>query len=199
MVIVVDDDVEVLEATEMFLDSAGYDAIGHVSFEPLMENPGSIEADVMIVDVRLADDVDGIVAYSGLRAMGWNVPTIFVTGHGNIAMAVRAMRAGGVDFLDKPYLPQHLLKAIAEALAPEQSNEAEIAMMQRLLPAEAEVLAGLLAGKTNKQIATEMAISMRTVEVHRVSIMEKFNTRSLPDVVRIALKAARATEGGQSP
>ena len=199
MVIIVDDDLEVLEATEMFLESAGYDAAGYVSFDQLKANIGSIHADAMIVDVRLADDVDGIVAYSELRAMGWSVPTIFVTGHGNIPMAVRAMRAGAVDFLDKPYLPQRLLKSLADALAPEQDNRAALALMERLLPTEAEVLACLVAGKTNKQIAAELAISLRTVEVHRVSIMEKFETRSLPDVLRIALKAARLAETGLQP
>ena len=199
VVIIVDDDIEVLEATEMFLESAGYDAAGYVSFDQLKANIGSIHADAMIVDVRLADDVDGIVAYSELRAMGWSVPTIFVTGHGNIPMAVRAMRAGAVDFLDKPYLPQRLLKSLADALAPEQDNRAALALMERLLPTEAEVLACLVAGKTNKQIAAELAISLRTVEVHRVSIMEKFETRSLPDVLRIALKAARLAETGLQP
>ncbi len=199
VVIIVDDDLEVLEATEMFLESAGYDAAGYVSFDQLKANIGSIHADAMIVDVRLADDVDGIVAYSELRAMGWSVPTIFVTGHGNIPMAVRAMRAGAVDFLDKPYLPQRLLKSLADALAPEQDNRAALALMERLLPTEAEVLACLVAGKTNKQIAAELAISLRTVEVHRVSIMEKFETRSLPDVLRIALKAARLAETGLQP
>ena len=197
--IIVDDDLEVLEATEMFLESAGYDAAGYVSFDQLKANIGSIHADAMIVDVRLADDVDGIVAYSELRAMGWSVPTIFVTGHGNIPMAVRAMRAGAVDFLDKPYLPQRLLKSLADALAPEQDNRAALALMERLLPTEAEVLACLVAGKTNKQIAAELAIRLRTVEVHRVSIMEKFETRSLPDVLRIALKAARLAETGLQP
>ena len=199
VVIIVDDDIEVLEATEMFLESAGYDAAGYVSFDQLKANIGSIHADAMIVDVRLADDVDGIVAYSELRAMGWSVPTIFVTGHGNIPMAVRAMRAGAVEFLDKPYLPQRLLKSLADALAPEQDNRAALALMERLLPTEAEVLACLVAGKTNQQIAAELAISLRTVEVHRVSIMEKFETRSLPDVLRIALKAARLAETGLQP
>lgn len=199
VVIIVDDDLEVLEATEMFLDSAGYDAIGYVSFEALKPLVGAISADAMVVDVRLADDVDGIVAYAELRAKGWSVPTIFVTGHGNIPMAVRAMRAGAVDFLDKPYLPQRLLQTLAAALSPVQDSSADVAMMERLLPKEAEVLAGLVAGKTNKQIAADLAISQRTVEVHRVSIMEKFETNSLPDVVRIALKAARSNEHALLP
>ena len=137
-----------------------------------------------------------------LRRMGVGLPMVVVTGHADVPLAVRAMRAGAMDFVEKPYSEERILDVVAAAFAAmravdqrrllELQSEARVASLS---PRENEVLAALVAGKPNKIIGFELGISPRTVEVHRANLMEKLGVRSLPEAVRIGL-AAGISPGG---
>jgi two-component system response regulator FixJ len=114
---------------------------------------------------------------------------VVVTGHGDVPLAVRAMRAGAADFVEKPFGRERILSAIAEASERGAAAARSAALVASLTPREREVLAGLVAGKANKAIAGDLGISARTVEAHRAVIMEKLGARSLPELVRTALAA----------
>jgi two-component system response regulator FixJ len=148
----------------------------------------------VITDIRMAE-IDGMQLVQRLKSMGVALPIIVMTGHGDIAMAVDAMKAGVVDFFEKPFDDELIISAVRRAM--EQSSEgesreserSEIAMrVESLSGREREVLSGLLAGKANKVIAHDLDISPRTVEIYRANVMTKMHANSLSEVVRMALR-----------
>ncbi|HWS09724.1 MAG TPA: response regulator FixJ, partial [Xanthobacteraceae bacterium] len=147
----------------------------------------------IITDVRMPG-LSGIDLLRRVKELGIEVPVIVITGHGDVPLAVEAMRFGAVDFLEKPFDDEILLQSVRAALrqqagaAKRQSERAEIeSRLAALSPRERDVLAGLVAGRANKQIAFDLGISPRTVEIYRANLMDKMQAGSLSDLVRMAL------------
>jgi two-component system response regulator FixJ len=141
-------------------------------------------------------EMDGLELQQRLGECGFDFPMIVITGHGEVPLAVRAMRAGAVDFIEKPFTSEAILNSLEMALArlaePREQDPAVVAATSKLAllsPREREVLEGLLAGLPNKTIAYDLAISPRTVEIHRARVMDKMGARSLSELVRLALAA----------
>lgn len=196
---VVDDEDAVRRSAEMLLAASGHRTAGYASGPAVLAAAGldgkGLAPGCMILDVRMPG-MDGLQLMEELAKRGVTLPVVVVTGHGDVPLAVRAMRAGAVDFLEKPYTEERLLEAVAAALAmggeaAQRRVEAAKAGAQvaGLSPREREVLGCLVQGMANKVVAHNLGISPRTVEVHRANLMEKLGARSLPDLVRIGLAA----------
>jgi two-component system, LuxR family, response regulator FixJ len=198
LVHIVDDDEAVRRSLAMLLRSTGYAAATYASAEEVLDvtrAPGGLAPGCLLVDVRM-QGMDGISLIAALRKQGLALPMVVVTGHADVPLAVRAMRAGALDFVEKPYSEERILEAVGVALrsleVTDQRRVLELhsqARVAALTPREGEVLAALVAGKANKVIGFELGISPRTVEVHRARLMEKLGVRSLPEAVRIGLAA----------
>ena len=172
----------------MLLDGAGYRVAGFESGVAMMaalaigEAPGCA-----VVDVRMGDGMTGLDVQRALAARpGPGFPVIIVTGHADVPLAVAAMRLGVADFIEKPYPPDSLLDAVAQALA---THPAQTRELPPLTPRERAVLEALVAGRSNKEIARILGISHRTVEVHRASLMARLGARNLAEAVRMGLAA----------
>jgi two-component system response regulator FixJ len=140
--------------------------------------------------------MDGLELQQSLTGRGLSFPLIVITGHGDVPLAVRAMKAGAVDFIEKPFTSEAILNSLDMALSrlaapsePDPTATTAAAKLALLSPREREVLEGLLAGLPNKTIAYDLAISPRTVEIHRARVMDKMGARSLSELVRLALAA----------
>jgi two-component system response regulator FixJ len=203
LVHVVDDDEAVRRSLAMLLESMNLRVTTYPSAEALLAVSGTaegLEAGCILVDVRM-EGMDGLSLIEVLRRQGVTLPVVVVTGHADVPLAVRAMRAGAMDFVEKPYSEERILEAVGSALTAlrtaDQRRTLEIqaeAQVAALSPRESEVLAALVAGKANKVIGFELGISPRTVEVHRANLMEKLGVRSLPEAVRIGLAAGISPE-----
>ena len=154
-----------------------------------------VDEGCILLDVRMPD-MDGLEVQQTLNELGITMPVIILTGHGDVSIAVRAMKAGAVDFIEKPFEKAVLLPAIEAAFGRLGASADEVArrgeaelMLGKLTPREREVLDGLARGFPNKTIAYDLNISPRTVEVHRAHLMEKLEVRSLSDALRIAFAA----------
>jgi two-component system response regulator FixJ len=199
---VVDDDPEVLESLAMLLRSHGYSVVAHPSAELLLAAlERGAEPGCVITDVRMPG-VDGMTLLRLLLARPQRgrlpIPVLIVTAHADVPLAVRAMRQGAADFIEKPYAADQLVAAVAAALAAGVRQRAAsraaadaAARLAVLSAREREVLDLLLEGKSNKLVAASLGISVRTAEVHRANLMEKLKVRDLPALVRLALDAAR--------
>lgn len=195
---IVDDDEAVRRSLAMLLESLQQPSATYESAAALLAAAaaaGGLAPGCILVDVRM-EGMDGISLIETLQRQGIGLPLVVVTGHGDVPLAVRAMRAGALDFVEKPYSEERILKAVEGALealrATDQRRTLALqasAQVAALSPREAEVLVALVAGKANKVIAFELGISPRTVEVHRAHLMEKLGVRSLPEAVRIGLAA----------
>ncbi|HWA89429.1 MAG TPA: response regulator FixJ [Rhizomicrobium sp.] len=197
MVYIVDDDASVRESLSVLLESAGLKVRQYASATSLLaEHPS--EPGCIVTDVRMPE-MDGLELQEQIAKRGWHHPVIVMTGHGDVPLAVRAMRAGASDFLEKPFSDEAIIESVHRALdAGRRSRDkmAEIRAAQELLdqltPRERHVLDQLVAGRSNKVAAYELGISPRTIEIHRARIMDKMHARNLSDLVRTALAAARA-------
>lgn len=188
LVYVADDDDGVRRSLDMLLDGAGYRVEAFPSGEDMLAAmaAGGRPA-CAVVDVRMGDGrMDGLDVQRELTAAGVPpIPVIIVTAHADVPLAVAAMRLGVTNFLEKPYPPDDLLDAVAEAIAATPPAPD----LPTLTPRERAVLEALIFGRSNKEIAREMGISHRTVEVHRASLMTRLRARSLADAVRMGLAA----------
>ena len=194
---IVDDEESVRRAVTDLLESAGFRAQAFASGRAFLESPAADGPPCcLILDVRLAG-ASGLEFQQELKRAGFAIPIVFITGHGDIPMAVQAMKGGAVDFLAKPFRDQELLDAINRAIARGQAERelrAEIVKVQErfdeLTPREREVMRFVVQGWLNKQIASELGMSETTVKVHRGQVMRKMQADSLPDLVRMADKLA---------
>ena len=191
---VVDDDEAVRRSLAYLLRTAGHVVYTWASGEAFLAGMTAGPACVLL-DVRMPG-IDGPEVQRELAARGLALPVIVMTGHGDIATAVQAMKAGAIDFLEKPFESATLRKALAtaaERLATADSHQAQLAeaeaRLRILTPREREVLDGLARGLPNKTIAWDLGISARTVEVHRANVMTKLGLPTLSDVLRIAFAA----------
>ena len=201
---VVDDDEAVRDSLSVLLESAGYAV---KTYELGARFVASLPAQVtgcVLTDVRMPE-MDGLALQKRLTELRFRLPVIVMTGHGDVPIAVGALKAGAADFLEKPFDDVQLLSAVSNAIAASERTHDEAAAvaaiskrMDALTPREREVLALLVAGLPNKTIAYDLGSSPRTVEVHRARIMEKMNARSLPELVRMTI-TVEANPGGTKP
>jgi two-component system, LuxR family, response regulator FixJ len=194
-VYIIDDDEAVRDSLTIQLEAVGFNVTAFASGLDFLAKLPSLTPGCLISDVRMPE-IDGLELQTRLAAMKVNFPVIIMTGHGDISLAVRAMRAGAVDFVEKPFSEETILQSIrlAQSRFEQRSrNEAEgetaRARMGLLTPREREVFDGLVAGRQNKVIAYDLSISPRTVEIHRARVLEKMQARSLSELVRLALAA----------
>jgi len=194
-VYIVDDDEAVRHSLSELLDSAGYTPASFGSASEFLAAAPALAAGCLIADIRMPG-IDGLELRERLTAGGLDFPMIVITGHGDVALAVKAMKAGAVDFIEKPFAPSAILDSLDIAVSrlgppvpPDPAAAAAAAKIGLLSPREREVLSGLLAGLPNKSIAYDLAISPRTVEIHRARVMDKMGARSLSELIRTALAA----------
>lgn len=194
-VYIVDDDDAVRDSLRALLDARGYAGNGFASADAFLGVASALRPGVLVADIRMPG-MDGIEMQEKLIERNLPFPLIVVTGHGDVPLAVRAMKAGAVDFIEKPFSPETILASIEGALgrlslpSPKDPGAAESSSrVGQLSPREREVLERLLAGLPNKTIAYDLEISPRTVEVHRARIMDKMGARSLSELVRLSLAA----------
>jgi two-component system response regulator FixJ len=202
VIYIVDDDDAVRDSLEILLQSAGYAVRGFASGQDFLDATLTAQPGCLIADVRMPG-MDGFELQRRLAERKNTMPVIVITGHGDIPMAVRAMRTGAVDFVEKPFGDEAILESVRLALAqlgaPRPNLTADPATLTRLgtlSPREREVLDGLVAGLPNKTIAYDLKISPRTVEIHRARVMDKMQARSLSELVRLALSAGIAPKTG---
>jgi two-component system response regulator FixJ len=192
---VIDDDEAVRDSLDFMLDAAGHRVRTWESALPFLAALDRLDHGCIVTDVRMPD-MTGLELVQKLNAAGVRDPVIVITGHADVPLAVEAMKAGVVDFIEKPFENQRLLGAIRAALAraPAQDDAATREIAERLdslSGREREVLDGLVAGHANKVIAYDLGISPRTVEVYRANVMAKMQARSLSELVRMAIAAGR--------
>jgi len=192
---IVDDEEAIRRSASYMLKTSGYAVETWPSGAAFLKEVRHAEQGCVLLDIRMPD-IDGIEVQRLLAERGVTMPVVIMTGHGDISIAVRAMKAGAVDFLEKPFEKAVLLGAIEAAFerlmaadsVASRAAEAEV-ILSALTPRERDVLEGLAQGLPNKTIAYDLGISPRTVEVHRANLMAKLDVRSLSDALRIAFSA----------
>lgn len=192
---VVDDDAAIRRSARFLLQSSGYAVETWVSGGEFLKAVRHVAEGCVLLDVRMPD-IDGLEVQKTLKARGVAMPVVILTGHADVSIAVRAMKAGAVDFIEKPFQRAILLESIERAFSrlddrdrkTRSAEEAEIAL-KSLTPRELEVLIGLARGLPNKTIAYDLNISARTVEVHRANVMLKLGARSLSEALRVSFAA----------
>ncbi|MCD8564726.1 MAG: response regulator transcription factor [Burkholderiaceae bacterium] len=192
-VYIVDDDEAVRDSLRWLLEANTYRVKAFASAEAFLaeyreENPG-----ILIVDVRMPG-MSGLQLQEELLARKSHMPVVFITGHGDVPMAVNTMKKGAVDFLEKPFnetdlrdIVSRMFEIANENLQKQQSKRAHEAMLGRLTAREQQVLERIVAGRLNKQIADDLGISIKTVEAHRANIMEKLQVTTVADLMKVAL------------
>jgi len=193
MVFVVDDDEAVRSALKLLLKSVGLTATALPTAQQFLATYDPLQPGCLVLDVRMPG-MSGLELQEQLNLKGAVIPVIFITGHGDVPMAVEAMQQGAFDFLQKPFRDQDLIDRIQKALAKDKQNRAELGERSRnrerfesLTPREREVLALVASGKPNKVMAGDLGLSQRTVEIHRARVMEKMGVSSLAQLVRIVM------------
>ena len=190
-VFVVDDDPLIRDALEQLIKSVGLKASTFSSAQEFLENDFPDEPCCLILDIRMPG-LSGLDLQDELAKKGLTIPVVFITGHGTVPMSVRAMKAGAVDFLQKPFEDQELIDAIHNAIEQNRQTRMEQAKIREikrriesLTPREYEVLLLVTAGMLNKQIAYDLKLSENTVKTHRAQIMQKMKAESIADLVRL--------------
>lgn len=190
IIFVIDDDEAVRLSTEMLVRSMGLRAEAFASAAEFLEDFDTEQPGCVILDIRMPG-MSGLELQAHLREIGAAIPVIFVTGHGDVPMAVKAMKAGAVDFIQKPFRDQELIDRVHAAL--DRDNEARVESralekiqehIDQLTSREREVMELVVQGHANKEIAFDLGLSPRTVEIHRARVMSKMAADSLPDLVR---------------
>jgi FixJ family two-component response regulator len=192
VVFVVDDDISVRESLYDLIRTAGWQPETYDSAQAFLARPRAQGPGCLVLDVSLPD-LNGLDLQARIRADRSDLPIIFITGHGDVPMTVRAMKAGAVEFLTKPFEDETLLSAIAGAIDRSRAalnRQADLVALQAryasLSPREREVMALVVAGRLNKQIASELRISEITVKAHRGKVMQKMKAGSLAALVKLA-------------
>ncbi|MEM1400443.1 MAG: response regulator [Pseudomonadota bacterium] len=192
---IVDDDEAVLDSLDVLLRSVGHETVLYSSASDFLGETDLSGFGCVLLDVRLPDG-DGLDVFRTLLDRGAEPPVIIMTGHGDVPMAVKAMRMGARDFLQKPFKPDSMLEAVQEAMESEKARQAKAESQRaaaekltQLTARETDVMHQLVIGRPNKVIASELGLSPRTVEIHRARVMEKTGSRSLSHLVRMAISA----------
>ena len=196
----VDDDEAIRRSAGFMLKTSGLQVQTYESGVELLKAAASLEPGCILLDIRMPG-MDGLEVQQALKAKGVAMPVIIMTGHGDVTLAVQAMKAGAIDFIEKPFEKAVLLAAIElgfERLRRgethrDRADDAAV-RLQSLTPREREVLDGLAKGLPNKTIAYDLGISARTVEIHRANLMTKLGVRSLSEALRIAFAAEQGGE-----
>ena len=196
----VDDDEAIRRSAGFMLKTSGYQVNSYVSGVELLKEGKELAPGCILLDVRMPE-MDGLEVQQALKDRGIGYPVVVMTGHGDVDVAVQAMKAGAIDFIEKPFEKAVLLSAIEEGFARlEQAGKsgarAEQARvrLQALTPRERDVLEGLVRGHPNQTIAYDLDISPRTVEIHRANVMNKLGVASLSEALRIAFAAGMGEE-----
>jgi two-component system response regulator FixJ len=192
---IVDDDEAVRQSLAFLLSTAGVPVRVYDSATSFLDALPSLQSGCLITDVRMPD-LTGIELLQHLKAKSIDLPVIVITGHGDIPLAVEAMKSGAIDFIEKPFAEESILKAVEAARCTLEKrgrrsaeDAAVTARLKSLSERERQVLDGLVAGNANKTIAHDLGISPRTVEVYRANVMTKMQAKSLPELIRMTLTA----------
>ncbi|NNF97413.1 MAG: response regulator transcription factor, partial [Halobacteria archaeon] len=190
---IVDDDKAIRDSLRLLMKSVGFESTSYDSAEMFLKEADLYAPGCLIADIRMYG-MSGLELQQLLNNKGINLPVIIITGHGDVPLAVQAMKAGAIDFLEKPYDNEVLVTRIKQCLSEASKShdrsriiaEAKTRLTQ-LTPREREVMNLLVAGKHNKVIAKELNISVRTAEAHRAKVMKKLHAESLSDIVRLVM------------
>jgi two-component system response regulator FixJ len=192
-VFVVDDDKEVRDALQLLMESVGLQVETFGSAQEYLDQFDGERPGCLVLDIRMPG-MSGLELQARLAAESVHPPIVIITGHGDVPMAVRAVQAGAVDFVQKPFNDQSLLDSVHRAIEQDAVQRGEVSRIRdieerlsRLTPREREVLDLVIAGKRNKVIAADMNISQSTVEAHRAKVMEKMQASTLSDLMRMML------------
>jgi two-component system response regulator FixJ len=195
LVHLVDDDEAIRRSVGFALKTSGFHVRAYESGVELLKSVPHLEPGCILLDIRMPG-MDGLEVQAALRDKGMTLPVIIMTGHGDVSLAVQAMKAGAVDFIEKPFEKAVLLSAIEHGVERLKRSAADVGRadeaavkLQALTQGEREVLDGLAKGLPNKTIAYDLGISPRTVEIHRANVMSKLGVRSLSEALRIAFAA----------
>jgi len=200
LVYIVDDDDAIRRSAGFMLKTSGFRVRSFESGVEFLKEARSLEPGCILLDIRMPG-MDGLDVQRALRDEGVSLPVVIMTGHGDVNIAVQAMKAGAVDFIEKPFEKPTLLDALEQgqsrlkddAVSLKRAEEARV-RLNVLTPRELDVLRGLTQGLPNKTIAYDLGISPRTVEIHRANLMEKLGARSLSDALRLAFAAGLGDE-----
>lgn len=192
---IVDDEDAIRRSASFMLKTAGFAVTTHVSGVAFLKTVKTLEPGCVLLDVRMPE-MDGLAVQAAMNERGVTLPVIVLTGHGDVSVAVRAMKGGAVDFLEKPFERAALLEAIERAFERLGAHEGRVAqaseaakILAGLTARELDVFKGMVRGLPNKTIAYDLGISSRTVEVHRANLMAKLHVRSLSEALRIGFAA----------
>lgn len=196
-IFVVDDEADVRDSVSLLMRSAGLAVESFATAHEFLHAGAWQRPGCVVLDVRMPG-LSGLAAQQQLLERGIALPVIFISGHGDISMAVRAVRAGALDFLEKPFSDQALLDCVHKALGTDARNRALAAAeaqverkLKTLTPREWDVMAKLIEGKVNKIIARELDVSTRTVEIHRARVLHKMGVNNVSQLVRVVLSTER--------
>ena len=199
VVVIIDDDAAVRDSLKRLIESVGLSTLVYESADQLLDGDGNVlaTAGCILLDIRMPG-MSGLERQERLNSRGVTTPVIIISGHGDIPMAVRAMKAGAIDFVEKPFNDQHLLDQVYLALEKDakaresRASDEEIQARYALLsPRERTVMSMVVNGKSNKEIAADLGLSQKTVEVHRARVMSKMQAGSLAELVRLAIIAGK--------
>lgn len=198
-VYVVDDDQAVRDSLRWLIESVGLNVKTFSNGQELLENFDEAEISCLVLDVRMPG-ISGLDLQQRLKNMNAKIPVIIVTGHADVPMAIQAMKAGAFDFIEKPYSDQLLLERIQCAIEQDDCFKKQQAVnneinerIDSLTPREKEVMGLVVGGHSNKSIAKELGVSIKTVEVHRGNLMSKMKAQSLSELVRLVMSSTRTT------
>ena len=195
LIFIVEDDDAARESLEALLETAGYQTAAFATGTDFLDSLGSASGSCVVLDIKMPG-MDGLEVQRRLNELGALLPVVFVTGHGDVAMAVQAMHAGAIDFIEKPIGRDRLLSSVARAIDAGRNSrrdeevKSEIAArIDRLTARERDVLGQLVMGRSNKAAARHLGVSHRTIEIYRKNVMTKTGAKSLSHLVRMAIVA----------
>jgi len=199
-IFVIDDDEAVRDALSMMLRSAGRNVETFATAQEFIDRRGDARTGCIVLDVRMPG-MSGLQLQEELLTRKASLPIVFVTGHGDVSMAVSTMKKGAIDFIEKPFnqadlktLVDRLLIHARERAAAVERERMNAALLARLTTREQQVLERIVAGRLNKQIAADLGISIKTVEAHRANIMDKLEANTVADLMRVALRSVVPVE-----
>ena len=197
VVFVIDDDEAVLESLSLMIETVGLKVQTYSSAQKFLDDHDPAQAGCLVLDVRMPG-MSGLELLSKLTNQEFSIPVIIITGHGDVPMAVQALKTGAVDFIEKPFRDQVLLDSIQKAIKMDAENRCKQieqtdikAKMENLSPRELEVIDLLVTGKSSKMIAYDLGISQKTSDFHRANILKKMGVDSVVELMPLAQKAGR--------